>query len=143
MLGFDSISKFAKFLEVGSSGLSMWMDNKHIPSRKSLLKIVKKFDITIYEYFYKEKLIIKKAAVNPVDIQGENKIRSKEEIENILKREIKSEISKSMYQISKENNFNYMTAKSHFPKLCEIISTNYSSNMYLASIKCMKWQPIL
>ncbi|MEG6533879.1 TniQ family protein [Caldibacillus thermoamylovorans] len=127
MLGFDSIRKFAKFLEVDSSGLSMWMSNKHIPSRKSLLQIVKKLDITIYEYFYKESLNIKKNAVKTVDIQGENKIKSKEEIEYILKKEIKSEVSKSIYQISREYNFNYMTAKKHFPELCKIITGNYSS----------------
>lgn len=125
-LGFNSINKFAKFLELDSSKLSLWLSNKHLPSRNALLKIVKVANSTIYEMICNQNINLDFEISKFIDTQKKKAI-SKKEIESHLKNATKLKEPKSLKQIAYEEGFSISTAEYNFPSLCQIVKENLAS----------------
>ncbi|MGG0720463.1 hypothetical protein ABE096_23210 [Robertmurraya massiliosenegalensis] len=146
-LGFSSIIKLSKFLEVNNPTLWTWVNNQALPSPENLFQIGRKIGCSIYELISEEELGLK---VKIID--NDNKITkkrvSKEDLEAHLKEAIISNKHKSLTEISREGGFRRESSIRYFPLLCNIINENYASyqneklikrqeNLENALIKCL------
>lgn len=129
-LGFSSISKMSKFLEVNNPTLCTWINNQSLPTPKSLLGIAVKVQCTLFEMISGKK-------IGPIEIISEAKISkksvSKEDLESHLKKALNTEMPKSLNEISREGGFSHEAAENNFPILCKLIKDKY--NTYHENLK--------
>lgn len=133
-LGFKSNRKFADFIGYNPVTILDWFNNKYTPSRKSLINVMSKLNLTIYDAIYVSNIKLN------VDIEKYNykkrKDTPKKDIENQLMIEIKGAKPKSLYEIARKSKFSPYTAQRHFPLLCKQIEENY--RCYQENLKIQK-----
>jgi hypothetical protein len=119
---FTKLKDFDTFFELGHSQLSTWLKNKHAPSIKSLLKIVKKLDTTIYHLFYNQGSF----SNSKQKITNVYEKLSNESIEYILMEEIKLEKPRSLYEIADEIGLHFDTIRRKCPISSNKLEEHYA-----------------
>ena len=106
---FNSTKDFAEFLGVKRRTLTDWITNRHFPSFNSLMLIIRKLKITIFDLIF---------LGNIGDKECEGKVLTRD----ILIKALNSNLSRSLSEISEVEGISLSSAKYYFPELCQMIS---------------------
>lgn len=128
-LDFNSITKFADFLEIKQLRLNQWINNKSFPSPEGLLHIAKKLNVNIYELFSYEdfdEIIYSKKKTSSYNTKR-NRYTCVPVVEMgvRLKEALIFEVPESLKKVCEKGGFSERYAKNHFPELCDEIKSNY------------------
>ena len=122
-LGFESKRKFAQFLEVRDDILINWSRGARYPNVSSLLKVLGKMNLTIYQMINGSEITIYPNSEK--NKEHTNKYVSLNYIEQTLRAELLSENPRSLGEIIKQEDFGIKKAKKYFPELCISIKKHY------------------